>query len=209
MKKLLPSFSFKLSSEGTYLEIANLYLAFFTALQMDQRVQEINEIILKKLFNRIPFLCKMIKIIIFMSRNSFQSQIKLLFLKIDQFIQQISRKTPIFPEYSRTEETLPLEKSRRKSQIATEGRLRRIEERKRDIGETREERDLGGGLVIFRKVIIGRNKELLKSDGFRGRKRDDVTVSFKNENVDGKAGEKNYLSEGHLVISMCFLKKFN
>ena len=31
-------------------------------------------------------------------------------------------------------------------------------------------RDLRGGVIIYRKIISGRNIEMLKSDGFRGKK---------------------------------------
>lgn len=220
MKKLLPSFIFKLSTEGSYKEIANLYLSFFTSLQMDERVQEINEIISKKLYNRIPFLCKMIKIIIFMSRSSFQSQIKSLFLQIDHYLDKIGRK-----EDGRRTAGGGFDEGRRKKGAGNKEEKRKtvggwLNEGERDVrkeeeswprfgglaeggrrmeGREMEEgrRDLGKGLIIFKKVIYGRGIEMLKSDGFRGQKLVDIG-GFKSEQNMGRI-EKNVLLESHLV----------
>ena len=69
-------------------------------------------------------------------------------------------------------------------------------------------RDLGRGLIIYRKMIYGWNIEMLKSDGFRGRKLVHVGGLFKSEQNMGKI-EKNVLSESHLVSNKENLKDFD
>lgn len=222
MKKLLPSFIFKLSTEGSYLEIASLYLSFFNSLQMDQRAQEINEIIAKKLFNRIPFLCKMIKIIIFMSRNSFQTQIKSLFFQIDQLLGKGGRREDGRKTGGGLEEggrrggggrkevkrvggwMEEGERGGRREEGGLEESWRRVGVglpeggRRKGGGETEEGKRDFGGLIIFRKVIYGRNIEMLKSDGFRANRKLTEVGGFKSEQNMGRV-EKNILSESHLV----------
>jgi hypothetical protein len=83
MQKLNSSFNFEIKDKGNYIDIAELYVAFFKTLNMENRVEEVNLISKNNLFSNFPFLCMLFKWLIEISRKLFQESVKVNYAELE------------------------------------------------------------------------------------------------------------------------------